>query len=153
MNDSDFDAFIDKIQEQVFAEAKDALGEKGFERWRNPKFCGVLDEADSHAMLTGDCGDTMEMFIKVREDRLAEVRYVTDGCSSSSIAGSFAAELGTGKTYTEVLDLRGTDVLDCIGSFPESEEHCAHLAVRTLQEAVNKLLIKRAGHPVREGAG
>jgi nitrogen fixation NifU-like protein len=153
MNDSEFDAFIDKIQDEVFAEAKDALGEKGFERWRNPKFCGIIEGADSHAILTGDCGDTMEMFIKVRGERVAEVSYVTDGCSSSSIAGSFAAELATGKAYTEVLDLRGADVLDCIGRFPESEEHCAHLAIRTLQEAVNKLLIQRAGHPVRGEAG
>lgn len=143
MNDKEFDALIDRIQEEAFEEARTALGEKGFDRWRNPKFCGRLDDADGFARLTGDCGDTMEMYIKVRDERLDTVGYFTDGCSSSSVAGSFAAELATGKGFTEVLDLRGDDVLKEIGSFPKDEEHCAHLAVRTLQEALNGYLIKR----------
>lgn len=141
MNDQEFDALVNKIQNQVFTEAKDALGDKGFERWRNPKFCGVMQDADSHARLKGSCGDTMEMFIRVKDDRLEQVSYFTDGCSSSSIAGSFAAELATGKTFEEVLDLKGADILQVIGTFPKAEEHCAHLAVTTLQEAVNSFLV------------
>ena len=143
MNDNEFDALIDKIQGEVFDEAKEALGEKGFDRWRNPKFCGRLEGADGYAKLTGDCGDTMEMYIKIHDDKVVQVGYFTDGCSSSSIAGSFAAELATGKGFTEVLDLRGQDVLSEIGRFPEAEEHCAHLAVRTLQEALNSYLIQK----------
>ena len=143
MNDNEFDALIDKIQGEVFDEAKEALGEKGFDRWRNPKFCGRLEDADGYAKLTGDCGDTMEMYIKIHDDKVVQVGYFTDGCSSSSIAGSFAAELATGKGFTEVLDLRGQDVLSEIGRFPEAEEHCAHLAVRTLQEALNSYLIQK----------
>ncbi len=143
MNDTEFDAMIDKIQGEIFDEAKEALGEKGFDRWRNPKFCGRLDDADGYATLTGDCGDTMEMYIKVEGEAVCQVGYFTDGCSSSSIAGSFAAELATGRGFTEVLDLRGADVLEKIGRFPKDEEHCAHLAGRALQEALNKYLMER----------
>jgi nitrogen fixation NifU-like protein len=143
MNDQDFEALINKIQNEVFTEAKNALGDKGFERWRNPKYCGVMEGADSHARLRGSCGDTMEMYILVKDERIAKISYVTDGCSSSSIAGSFAAELGMGKTFEEVLDLTGADVLQEIGTFPEAEEHCAHLAVTTLQEAVNSFLVSQ----------
>lgn len=144
MNDDEFDALVNKIQGEVFTEAKEALGEKGFDRWRNPKFCGRLEAADGYAKLTGDCGDTMEMYLRVHDEKVAEVAYFTDGCNSSSIAGSFAAELATGKGFAEVLDLRGQDVLNEIGRFPESEEHCAHLAVRTLQEALNSYLVEQA---------
>jgi nitrogen fixation NifU-like protein len=140
MNDRDFEALINKIQNEVFTEAKNALGDKGFERWRNPRYCGVMEGADSHARLRGSCGDTMEMYILVKDERIEKISYVTDGCSSSSIAGSFTAELGMGKTFEEVLDLTGADVLDEIGTFPEAEEHCAHLAVTTLQEAVNSFM-------------
>lgn len=143
MKGHDFDALIDKIQTEVFNEARAALGEKGFDRWRNPQYCGVLEAADSHAQLKGSCGDTMEMYIRVLGDRLDQVSYVTDGCSSSSIAGSFAAELAVGKPMEEVMDMTGADVLAAIGTFPEAEEHCAHLAVRTLQEAVNSYLMKQ----------
>jgi nitrogen fixation NifU-like protein len=144
MNDDEFDALINQIQGEVFDEARQALGEKGFDRWQNPKFCGRLEDADGYARLTGDCGDTMEMYLRIDGEKVAQVGYFTDGCSSSSIAGSFAAELAMGKSFPEVLDLRGKDVLDKIGRFPESEEHCAHLAVRTLQEALNSYLMAQA---------
>jgi nitrogen fixation NifU-like protein len=143
MDDREFDALINKIQTEVFTEAKNALGEKGFERWRNPRYCGVMEGADRHARMKGSCGDTMEMYIRVKDDRIERISYVTDGCSSSSIAGSFTAELAMGKTFEEVLDLTGADVLQVIGTFPEAEEHCAHLAVTTLQEAVNSFLVEQ----------
>ena len=144
MDEQEFDVLINKIQTEVFAEAKSALGEKGFDRWRNPKYCGVIRYADSHARMKGSCGDTMEMYIAVYNDRIKQVSYVTDGCSSSSIAGSFTSELAKGKTFEEVLDMTGADVVQEIGTFPEAEEHCAHLAVRTLQEAVNSFLVEQA---------
>ncbi len=140
MDDQEFDALINKIQNEVFTEAKNALGEKGFDRWRNPKYCGVMQDADSHARLKGSCGDTMEMYIRVKGDVVEQVSYVTDGCSSSSIAGSFAAQLAMGKTFEEVLDLAGPDVLHEIGTFPKAEEHCAHLAITTLHEAIHSFM-------------
>ena len=143
MNNQDFDAIIDKIQNEVFDEAKNALGEKGFDRWRNPKHCEVMEGADSRARLKGSCGDTMMMYIKVQGNRLDQVSYITDGCSSSSIAGSFTAELAMRKTFEEVLDMTGADVLHEIGTFPKAEEHCAHLAITTLQEAVNSFLVEQ----------
>lgn len=143
MKDQEFEDFINKIQGEVFDEAREALGEKGFERWRNPKYCGVMEDAHYSATLTGECGDTMQMYIQVEADRLGKISYFTDGCSSSSIAGSFAAELGMGKTFEEVLDLTGADVLHLIGTFPNKDEHCTHLAIRTLQEAVNNYMIDK----------
>ncbi len=143
MNDDEFEEIVSRIQGEVFKEAKEALGEKGFDRWRNPKFCGVLENPDSYAKLKGECGDTMEMYITIGDKSVEQVSYVTDGCSSSSIAGSFAAELAVGKSFEDVLDLRGDDVLRKIGEFPKQEEHCAHLAVRTLQEALNSYLMEK----------
>jgi nitrogen fixation NifU-like protein len=143
MDDQEFDALINKIQKEIFTEAKSALGEKGFDRWRNPRHRGVMEDADSHARLKGSCGDTMEMYFSVNDDRIKQASYVTDGCSSSSIAGSFTAELAIGKTLGEVLDMTGADVLQKIGTFPKAEEHCAHLAVSTLQEAVNSFLVEQ----------
>jgi len=144
MNDQQFEEMVRKIETEVHAEAKSALGARGFERWRNPQFCGVMTDADSQARLTGGCGDTMSMFVKIRDGRIEQAQYTTDGCGSSSVAGSFTAELAMGKSVEEVLDMTGDDVLRHIGTFPEAEEHCATLAVQTLQEAVNAYLINQA---------
>jgi nitrogen fixation NifU-like protein len=144
MNDQQFEEMVRKIEAEVHVEAKTALGTRGFERWRNPQFCGVMTDADSQARLTGGCGDTMSMFVKIRDGRIERAQYTTDGCGSSSVAGSFTAELAMGKSVEEVLDMTGDDVLRHIGTFPEAEEHCATLAVQTLQEAVNSYLINQA---------
>lgn len=143
MTDSEFEAIVARIQKEVFAEAKNALGLKGFERWRNPKFCGVMADADGMARLSGSCGDTMTIYIGVKGDRLDRVSYVTDGCGSSSVAGSFTAELATGRTFAEALALRGEDVLHEIGTFPDEEKHCAFLAVQTLRKALKYYLAQQ----------
>lgn len=144
MNDDEFNAMVDKIQDEVFAEAKNVLGAKGFDRWRNPKFCGKMEDADSFARMKGSCGDTMEMYLKFSGDCVERASYVTDGCGSSSVAGSFAAELAMGKNVEQIFEMSGSDVLETIGSFPEAEEHCAYLAMETLHEALNQYMVDQA---------
>ncbi len=91
------DVFLDNLQNEIFEEARQALGEKGFHRWRNPKFCGRMENPDGYGRVTGECGDTMEIFLKFKDNRISHASYVTNGCASSSISGSFAAELTLGK--------------------------------------------------------
>lgn len=105
-------------------------------------FCRTIKDADGHAVLTGICGDTMEIFVKIENDRVSDASYRTDGCSSSSICGSYAAELSIGKRADEILDMSGKTILQETGRFPEDEEHCAHLAIATLKEAINLFMKK-----------
>ncbi len=87
------DIFVNDLQEQIFDEAINAYGEKGFKRWRNPRFNGKMKNYDVYAKVTGKCGDTMEIFLKIENNRVKDASYFTDGCASSSICGSFAGEL------------------------------------------------------------
>jgi nitrogen fixation protein NifU and related proteins len=146
MNDDDFNAMVDKIQSEIFAEARAAWGEAGFARWRHPRFNTPLVDADGYARITGNCGDTMEMFLRVEDGRVAEASYRTDGCGSSAVCGSFAAELAIDRPVSELFDLTGEQVLARIGRFPKDEEHCAHLAIHTLQEAAGAWLARQR-HP------
>lgn len=146
MNNKELDTFIENLQDEIFAEAQNSFGDKGFDRWCNPQFCGAMENADSHAVLTGTCGDTMEIFLKMKEYRVIQASYRTNGCGSSSICGSFAAELSIGKKADEILDMSGKTILKEIGRFPKDEEHCAHLAIATLKEAINLYMKKLADH-------
>jgi len=141
MND-DFDTFIDNLQEQIFDEAKEVFGEAGFQRWRNPKYNGRMQNCDASARITGDCGDTMEIFLKFAGDRVQSASYFTDGCASSSICGSFAAEMAIGKDPDELTEINGDALLKKIGRFPEEDKHCAFLASETLQEALRCYMIR-----------
>ena len=135
------DIFVNDLQEQIFDEALKAYGEKGFERWRNPRFNGKMKNHDAHAKVTGTCGDTMEIFLKFENNRVKNVSYFTDGCASSSICGSFAAELSIGKNPDELSEITGETVIKTIGGLLKEERHCAFLAAETLQEALSNYMI------------
>ncbi|THB75320.1 MAG: iron-sulfur cluster assembly scaffold protein [Desulfobacteraceae bacterium] len=130
------DDFLDKLQEEIFDDARQALGEKGFERWRNPRFAGRIKNPDAHGRINGVCGDTMEMYFMIESNRVKKGSYITSGCASSSISGSFAVELALGKTLEELLDISGEDILSIIGGLPEDDRHCAFLAAQTIHDAV-----------------
>jgi nitrogen fixation NifU-like protein len=134
------DKFLDDLQEQIFDEARQALGEKGFERWRNPRFNGRMANPDGFARVNGECGDTMEIYLKFQDARVSDASYFTDGCASSRISGSFAAELTLGKDPDELTDITADVVLNAIGRLPEEDQHCASLAARTVQEALSNYM-------------
>jgi len=130
------DAFVDQLQEEIFDEARQAYGEKGFSRWRNPRYNGRMDNPDAHARVTGKCGDTMEIYLAFYNNIVINASYVTDGCASSAICGSFAAEIAMGKDPDRLADISGEDVLKAIGRLPKEDMHCAFLAAETLQKAL-----------------
>ncbi len=132
----DFDTFVESLQNQIFDETKEAFGEAGFQRWRKPLYRGRLKNPDVHARITGKCGDTMEIFLTFENDRIKEASYITDGCGSSTVCGSFATEMAIGKNPDEISAITGEAVLKRIGRFPKEDEHCAFLVAETLQEAL-----------------
>ncbi len=137
-----FDAFVENLQEQIFDETREAFGEAGFLRWRNPLYRGPLDAPDAHARVKGTCGDTMQIFLKFENDRVCDAAYLTDGCGSSTVCGSFAAEMAIGKNPDELIEITGDAILEKLGRFPEEDRHCAFLAAETLQEALNRYMAK-----------
>ena len=139
----DFDAIVEKLQNQIFEEAREALGELGFQRWRNPLYRGKMENPDASARIKGSCGDTMEIFLKFENDRVKEAAYLTDGCASSTVCGSLAAELAIGRDLDELCEITGATILNRLGRFPKEDEHCAFLAAETLQEALNNYMIMK----------
>jgi len=138
------DAFVDELQEKIFDEARQAYGEKGFRRWRNPRYNGRMGNPDGHACITGMCGDTMEIHLKFYNNIVINASYVTDGCASSAICGSFAAEIAMGKNPDELADLSEGDVLKAIGRLPKEDMHCAALAAEALQQALSDYMTRQA---------
>jgi nitrogen fixation protein NifU and related proteins len=136
------DDFISGLQERIFEETRAAYGEVGFQRWRKPLYRGAMDDADGHGCLTGTCGDTMQIFLKIEKEKVKTASFLTDGCGSSAVCGSLAAELSLGKTPDELMDFSGESILDVLGVFPEEDKHCAFLAAETVQDAVGDYLKK-----------
>ena len=136
------DDFVRNLQEQIFQEIQEAYGEKAYHRWLHPVYMGSIKNPDGYASLTGVCGDTMELFLRFENGRVKEALFRADGCGSSIVSGSFAAEMALGKNPDELLEITGEAILDELEKLPKEDEHCAFLAAETLQEALNDYMIK-----------
>ena len=107
----------------------------------NPRNVGSIGDADGFARITGPCGDTMEIWLRVRNETLAEVTFMTDGCGTTIAAGSMVTELARGKSTGQALAIDQQDVLDALGGLPEESQHCALLATNTLREAIKDYIV------------
>lgn len=106
------------------------------EHAEQPRNYGPLSQFNGHARITGPCGDTMEFWLQVSENRVLEAGFTTTGCGPSRAAGSMATELVVGKPLAEASRIEQADILVALGGLPEESEHCALLASNTLEAAV-----------------
>jgi nitrogen fixation NifU-like protein len=139
----EFDDFARALQSQIHEETREAYGQIAFERWLKPLYVGVMRDPDGYGRVTGTCGDTMEIFLRFEKDRVKEATFQTDGCGSSTVCGSFAAELAHGKSPEELTEITGEMILDVLGGLPNKDCHCAFLAAETLQEALDDYMRKQ----------
>ena len=102
----------------------------------NPRNIGTIEDADGRARITGPCGDTMEIWLRVRNDIITQATFMTDGCGTTIVAGSMVTELARGMNVVQALTIGQKDVLDALGGLPEESQHCALLATNTLKEAI-----------------
>ena len=97
-----------------------------------------MENSDGYAKIKGPCGDTMEFWINVVNEKVVQISFITDGCGSSRACGSMATTLAEGKNIEDASALKQKDILNAFGKFPKESEHCALLAANTLKAACQK---------------
>jgi len=102
----------------------------------NPRNVGNMETADGYASITGPCGDTMDIWLKVKDDTIVRVTFMTDGCGTTIAAGSMVTELAKGKSVSQALKVSQEDVLIALDGLPDESKHCALLAANTLKASV-----------------
>ena len=114
------------------------------ERWVNPTSARPEDP-DVSARLTGVCGDTMEITLKIRDGVVASAGYWASGCGPSSACGAMATRLAVGKRVEDIPEAVHAEAIEAaVGGLPEDKVHCARLAAETLEEAVHRHLLARS---------
>jgi nitrogen fixation NifU-like protein len=127
---------LDDLQALVMADARKIYSETVIDHAMNPRNLGDMQDADGYARVTGPCGDTMEVWLKVSHDTINDIKFMTDGCGTSIASGSMMTELAKGKTTREALKMSQQEILDSLGGLPEDSRHCAILAANTLKAAI-----------------
>ena len=89
------------------------------------------------------CGDQMKMFIKVKNDRIEDVRWKTYGCASAIASTSALSEIAKGKTLDEALAITAEDIDEYLGKLPKHKFHCSILGHDALKDAINNYRSKK----------
>ncbi|MGQ9788855.1 MAG: iron-sulfur cluster assembly scaffold protein [Candidatus Hadarchaeaceae archaeon] len=133
----------EKFMELVKAEMLKVHSEKTVEHALYPRNMEPMADADGHAKITGPCGDTMEIFLKIKQGKVVAASFLTSGCCSTIACGSITTELVKGKELAEVKKISSDSILKALGGLPELSVHCSVLAANTLKAAVESYLKNR----------
>jgi nitrogen fixation NifU-like protein len=134
---------FEDIEQEIMAEMRRAYSEKVIDHAMNPRNVGSMPDAEGFAAVTGPCGDTMEIWLEVKDGRISNATFWTDGCGTTIAAGSMVTELAKGQSIAEAQRISQKDILDALGGLPDESLHCALLASNTLREAIKDYLILR----------
>jgi len=129
-----------ELAQSIMQDMKEVYSEKTIDHFLNPRNLGEIPAPDGFGRITGPCGDTMEICLKVRDNRVMNASFWTDGCGTTIASGSMVTELAKGKSVLEAQKIRQQDILDALGGLPEDSLHCALLAANTLKEAIKDYL-------------
>jgi len=126
--------------------------EKVMEHFKNPRNMGEIPDADGIGTVGNPvCGDLMTIYIKVKDNRLEDIKFKTFGCGSAIATSSMITELAKGKTLEEGLKISRADVADSLGGLPPVKMHCSNLAADALHAAIEDYYRKKkAGEEVKK---
>ena len=88
-----------------------------------------LQHPDGYGKQTGECGDTVEMFVCITSDRIQTVSFDTDGCINTNACANTVAHLSEDKTIGQAWEITSDDVIEFLETLPAENFHCAELAV------------------------
>ena len=112
--------------------------DKVMDHFRNPRNVGVIEDADAVGEVgNAKCGDIMKMYLKIENDRIADVKFETFGCGSAIASSSMATELIKGKKLDEVRELTNKAVAEALDGLPAYKMHCSVLAEEAIKAALD----------------
>ncbi len=140
MSNKDLDEFIKKLQEKIKKNEKEVYNEYIVDLFHNPRNYGTPAEKDITVSqsFTGPCGDTMQFFLKIKDNIIEKASFITDGCGASFATASQTTLLIEGKSLEFAEKITIEDIDQALHGLPEDHKHCAKLAARTLRRAISK---------------
>lgn len=114
-----------------------AYSKKVMDHFMNPRNVGKIKNPDGYGKVGNPvCGDLMEMFIKVDNDVIKDIKFKTFGCGSAIATSSMITDMAIGKTVDEALEITRNDVADELDGLPPQKMHCSNLAADALHAAI-----------------
>ena len=116
------------------------------DHFMNPRNVGEIPDADGIGEEGNPvCGDMMTFYIKVKDNRLTDVKFQTFGCGAAIAVSSMVSEMALGKTVQEAMDITNEKVAEELGGLPKNKMHCSNLGADALHAALENYQARKAG--------
>ena len=116
------------------------------EHFKNPRNVGEIPDADGVGEVGNPaCGDIMAFYIKVKDDRLVDVKFKTFGCGAAIAVSSMVSEMAMGKTLDDAMKITNRSVIDALDGLPKKKHHCSNLGADALHRAIEDFRAKQKG--------
>ena len=120
--------------------------DKVMEHFQHPRNVGEIEDPDGVGIVGNPvCGDMMTFYIRVKDNRLADVKFKTFGCGAAIAVSSMVSEMAKGKTLDEVLAITNEQVAAELGGLPTNKMHCSNLGADALHKAIEDYRRKQGG--------
>jgi nitrogen fixation NifU-like protein len=114
------------------------------DHFQNPRNVGEIANADGVGEIGNPvCGDMMTFYVKVRGNKLEDVKFKTFGCGAAIAVSSMVSEMAKGKTVDEAMKITNASVAEELGGLPANKMHCSNLGADALHKAINNYLEKQ----------
>ena len=114
------------------------------EHFMNPRNVGEIEHPDGVGEVGNPvCGDMMTFYIKVKDDRLSDVKFKTFGCGAAIAVSSMVSEMAKGRTLAEAMKITPKSVAEELEGLPKQKFHCSNLGAQALHKAIEDYLSKK----------
>ena len=128
---------------QVVQSVRELLSSSGYadkaiDWFLNRKNMGSLPDADQVSELTGPCGDTMKIYLKLDKERIQDAKIQVLGCPGAVASAMAALDFIKGKTLEDAISVKDRDIFRMLEDIPDQKQHCIRLTVKTIQKAIEE---------------
>jgi len=123
---------------------------KVMDHFMNPRNVGEIENADGVGEAGNPHGDQMKIFLKIRDNRIEDVKFKTFGCAAAIASSSMATELIKGKTLDEAWGLTNEEVVEALEGLPPGKLECSVVSREAIHRAINAYRKKQGLEPLAE---
>ena len=132
----DLESIFSKLHSAMMGNHEEGFSEKAQTLAYEPVHVGEIEDADGQGHVKGRCGDSMTIYLSVKDNHVENATFLTDGCGATLACGSSVTELLRGKTRLQASRIQAQHVIRDLNGLPPSHTHCAVLAVQALKKAL-----------------
>ncbi len=117
--------------------------DKVLSHFKNPHNQGSMDDADSVGEKGNpSCGDVMKIYLKIKDDKIDDIKFETFGCAAAIAVTSAMTDLAKGRELDDAATITKEEIIKELGDLPPAKVHCSMLGLEALNEAITNYKTK-----------